>query len=165
MALSTSIGLNITATLAKAFDLATGSQVPFTKAVAMTWASGVAANQADKVFADQRSTATTDSLDVATAGGLLDAYGDAFAIARLKALIVVAAGANGADLRITRPAAGVPWLGATGDFVVVRPGGSLWWFAPDATGVAVTATTADLIDIVSASGTLTFDIIIIGASA
>lgn len=162
MALSGSIQVNIAATLAKALDLQTVS-APLSMAYSWTIASGTAANQADKLFADTRSTAGTDSLDMA--GSLLDAAGDAFTPLRIKGLAIKAAGANTGDLRLSRPSAGVPLLGATGDFITIRPGGLLLWVAPDATGIAVTPTTADLIDIVSASGTNAYDIAIIGASA
>lgn len=162
MALSGSIKVDLIATLVKALDLQTGT-VPLNFSYTWTIASGTAANQADKIFADTRSTAGTDSLDMA--GSLLDVFGDAFTPARIKGLAIKAAGANAADLRLTRPAAGVPILGATGDYVVIRPGGLFLWAAPDATGVAVTATTADLIDLVVASGTLAYDIVILGSSA
>lgn len=164
MPLVSSFTVNILATLTKAFDLLTASQ-PLNKPYTVNLATGTGANQADKLFHDTRTTAATDSLDL-NAGGLLDIYGDVFTIARIKGLLVAPAGANGADIRVTRPAAnGIPIFGAAADFIVVRPGGCLLWVAPDATGVVVTAGTGDLLDIVSAAGSLTYDIVIIGASA
>jgi hypothetical protein len=71
-------------------------------------------------------------------------------------------------VNVTRPAAnGVPFMLAAGDGVALPPGGTFLWVAPTAAGVAVTAATADLIDIVnSGAGTsVTYDIVIVGASA
>lgn len=164
MALATSLSVSLAATLTKALDLVTGT-APHSISFPLTLTSGTGANQADKIFSDQRSISANDSLDVA-AGGLTDAFGDAFTIARVKLIYVKAASANTQNIQVTRPAAnGVPWLGAAGDFIIVRPGGVFVWAAPDATGVAVTAGTGDLIDIAPASGTQVYDIVIIGASA
>ncbi len=167
MALNSSITLTIAANLTKALDLLTSEgRLAIQKAVILT--SGVGANQADKVFSDTRTitASATDSLDLA--GTLLDALGDAFTPARIKALYVFAASANTNNVNVTRPATnGVPLFLAASDGIPVRPGGLFMWLAPDATGIAVTATTADLIDIVnSGAGTsVTYDILIIGASA
>ena len=71
-------------------------------------------------------------------------------------------------MRVTRPASnGVPLFLAASDGLDVKPGGCFLWLAPDATGVAVTAGTGDLINIAnSSSGTsVTYDVVIIGASA
>lgn len=162
MAVNTSIVVNLMATLAKSFDLGVG-QVPQGKALSYTWASGTLVNQADRVWSDTRTTAGTDSLDLNAS--LTDAFGDSFTLARVKALLVAASGTNVGDVRVTRPTNGVQILGATGDYVTVRPGGAFLWVAPDVTGVAVTSGTSDLLDIVSSSGSVTFDIAIIGASA
>lgn len=131
-------------------------------------ASGTGLNQADRIWSDTRTIAAsgTDSLDLA--GSLEDALGNAFTPARVKALLVAAASGNSNNVNVTRPAAnGVPLFLAAGDGIPVRPGGTLMWFAPDATGVAVTAGTGDLIDIVNSGGgtSVTYDIVILGASA
>jgi len=135
-----------------------------------TWAltSGVGANQADRVWRAQRTIAAsaTDSLDMA--GSLVDVYGATFTLARLKGLMVAASGANANNVNVTRSAAnGVPIFIAAGDGIVIRPGGAFIWFAPDATGIAVTAGSADLIDIINGAGgtSVTYDIMAIGASA
>ncbi|HKQ02636.1 MAG TPA: hypothetical protein VJ735_20125 [Actinomycetes bacterium] len=131
-------------------------------------ASGVGANQADKIFHDQRTIAAsgTDSLDLA--GVLTDVFGATITFARIKAVIVVAASGNINNVNVTRPASnGVPLFLAPGAGIPVRPGGAFMWVAPDATGVVVTGATGDLLDIVNSAGStsVTFDIIVIGASA
>jgi len=167
MTLSSNLVVTLTATLTKALDLLSPEgKLAIQKAIALT--SGVGANQADKIFSDQRTitASATDSLDLA--GSLLDAFGDAFTPARIKALYVFAAAANTNNVNVTRPAAnGVPLFLAAGDGIPVRPGGLLVWIAPDATGVPVTATTADLIDLINSAGgtSVVYDIVILGASA
>jgi hypothetical protein len=110
----------------------------------------------------------TLTLDVATAGGLFDVFGDAFALVKLKLIVIKS------DLtlcpnvvNLQRPAAnGVPLFLAVSDGIPVRPGGGLIWWAPDLTGVGVVAATADLIDIVNtAAGNVQPEILIVGASA
>ena len=58
-------------------------------------------------------------------------------------------------------------FGDSSDKLVVRPGGFIHAFAPDATAYAVTATTADLLTIANSAGgtSVTYDIVIIGTSA
>lgn len=130
---------------------------------------GTGANQADRIFKDTRTltASATESLDL-NGGGLTDIYGAALAFARVKAVIVKAASGNTNDVQWTRPAAnGVPVFMAAGDGLAIRPGGVGLWMAPDATGVAVTAGTGDLVTLTNSAGStsVTYDIVIIGASA
>lgn len=168
MALDSKVTLTISSSLTKALDLLTSEgKLAIQKVIALT--SGTGANQADKVFSDTRTIAAsaTDSLDLA-GGGLLDALGDAFGPARIKAVYVFAAAANTNNVNFTRPAVnGVPLFLAVSSGIPVRPSGLLIWVAPDATGVAVTAGTGDLIDLVNSAGgtSVTYDIVILGASA
>jgi hypothetical protein len=167
MALSTTIKVDLIATLLKALDLGSAT-LPLSKQVSIALASGTGANQADKIWHDQRTIAAsgTDSLDLA--GVLTDALGDALTFARIKAVLVVAAGANTNNVNVTRPAAnGAPLFLAAGDGIPVRPGGCFLWVASDAAGVVVTAGTGDLLDIVNSGGgtSVVYDIVIIGASA
>ena len=167
MALNSAITFDWSAVLTAARDLGNAS-IPLAKRVALALASGTGANQADVVFADTRTVTTgaTDSLDL-NGGGLTDGLGTAFAPAKIKAVLVVAAGANTTVLSVQRPAAnGVPLFMAAGDGINLRPGAAFAWASPDATGVTVTAGTGDLLDIVNAAGaSATYDIIIIGTSA
>lgn len=163
MPLSTTAVINLTAIITKALDLKSAeSRLAVAKTISML--TGTGNGLADLAWDDQRSTAATDSLDL-NGGGLTDIVGTAFNLLKLKMIYFSAATGNGANLNVTRPAAnGVPWLLAAGDAVVVPPGGGFLWWAPVA-GVAVTAGTGDLLDVVSASGSLTYDIALIGTSA
>ena len=148
-------------------DLATGL-FPLSVIKPATFTSGVGANQVDRLFCDTRTVAAsaTDTLDLA--GGLTDPFGATMTLARIKGLVVAASTGNTNNVLLTRPATnGVPLFSAAGDAVPVRPGGFYLWCAPDATAVVVTPGTGDLIDLVNSGGgtTVTYDIVIIGASA
>jgi len=168
MALDTRFELKVLANPTSPLDLATiGAPLNISKVIALL--SGVGSGQADKIFADTRTVAasTTDSLDVATGGGLTDLLGVALALVKVKAIYIAAAAANTNNVVWTRPAAnGVPLFSAAGDALPILPGGVELWIAPGA-GVTVTAATADLIDMVnSGAGTsVTYDIVIVGTSA
>jgi hypothetical protein len=168
MALTTDISLAIMMALTKALDLSVSPEARPNIKKAIALATGTGANQADKAWFDQRTIAAsaTDTLDLA--GTLTDALGDALTFARIKALYVAAAAGNTNNVNVVRPASnGVPLFLAAGDGIPVRPGGVFFWVAPDVTGVAVTAGTGDLVDLInSGAGTsVTADIVIIGASA
>lgn len=162
MPLSTSMVLNLTAEITKALDLrSAASKLTVAKTIAMV--TGTGNNQADLAWDDTRSAAAADPLDL-NGGGLTDIVGTAFNLAKLKMIYFAAAAANTQNLNFVRPANGVPWLLASGDAVVVPPGGGFIWWAPVA-GVAVTAGTGDLIEPTPVSGTQSYDIGLIGTSA
>jgi len=166
VALDTRIKLTVASLLSGAIDLQPLSaplNMTFTKALT----NGTAANQADKVWSDSSTIAAsgTDSIDLA--GSLTDAFGAALTFARIKAVVVTAAAGNTNNVNVTRPASnGAPLFLAAGDGIAVRPGGMFCWVCGDATGVAVTAGTGDLLDIVNSAGgtSVTYDVAIIGAS-
>lgn len=168
MPLTASVRASISATQTLAGDLGSGK---FDAAISVLQAflDGAGAGAADRMFKDTRTLAASaaEDLDVATGGGLIDAFGAALAMARIKAVIVKAAPGNTNNVRISRPAAnGVPLFFAAGDGLDIKPGGVFLWMAPDAAGVVVTAATADLISLAnSAAGSaVTYDIIILGAA-
>lgn len=167
MALNTRLKLALTADLTSSLDMVSLS-APLSVAKTLALTSGTGANQADKVWSDQRQVAAsaTDSIDLA--GSLTDPFGAALSFARIKLLVVTAAANNTNNVVITRPASnGVPLFSAAGDAIPVRPGGVFVWACSDATGVAVTAGTGDLLDFVNsgAGSSVTYDVVIVGASA
>jgi hypothetical protein len=167
MSLETTITLSISARLAKALDLLSAEgRHEIKKQIAL--ATGTGAGKADKVWSDKRTIAAsaTDSIDLQAA--LVDAVGDAFTPACIKALYVYAHATNTNNVNVTRPALnGVPLFLAAGDGIPVKPGGLLAWVDPSAGGVGVTADTGDLIDLVNSGGgtEVVYDILIIAASA
>ena len=166
MTLSTTLNLRLNTELSNALDLVTPKALQAFSYLA-TLTSGAGLNQANVVWSDRRTVnaSATDSLDVATGGGLVDALGAAVALARVKLIAVRNRGAQ--DIQLTRPAAnGVPWLAAAGDAIPIVAGGLNLWVAPTAAGKVVTAGTGDLIDVVNGAGSsVDYDIVIIGASS
>lgn len=142
------------------------------RSVAWQIASGIAAGQSDKIWGDQVTitTAQTLSYDLATGGTLTDEFGAAVVFVKLRAIILSANGiagvANTTTLQLTRPANGVPFLLATTDAVApISAGGIVVIFDP-AAGFTVTAATADLIQVINSAGASAgYEIIFVGTSA
>lgn len=168
MPLVSTLLVDFTATLTKALDLVTG-EAPLRKRVSIPLASGTGADQADKIFSDQRTLTASATEDLDLAGGLTDAFGDAITFARVKAILIFASAANANNVLVGGAASNqfVNWVSDATDKIVVRPGGVFCLIAKDATGYAVTAGTGDLLRIGnSGAGTsVVYDIVIIGASA
>lgn len=170
MPLTSKTTLTVSANYTTALDLATGS-VPLLKTYESSLITGTAVGQADKVFHDQRTLTASSTEDLDLAGVLTDAFGATLTFVKIKALIISAAAANTNNVLVGGVAAGLSSIitpQSTG-IVVVRPGATFAVLAgqADATGYAVTATTADLLHVAnSAAGTsVVYDVIIIGTSA
>ncbi|GII89624.1 hypothetical protein Ssi03_76140 [Sphaerisporangium siamense] len=147
-------------------DLSTVSN-PLEVRKQMALAQGAGAGQADMMWSDQRTiTASgTDALDLA--GALPGPFGGNLTFARIKAIVLIAAAGNTNNVNLVMPASnGAPLFLAAGDGIGIRPGGMFFWFDPSATGVAVTAGTGDLLNVINAgAGTpVTYDIHLVGAS-
>jgi hypothetical protein len=167
MTLQTVATVQVDATLTSALDLATAT-VPLSYRQRLTLASGTAADQADLVFHDTRTIAASSDEDLDLAGSLTDAFGDTLTFVELKGVVVSAATGNTNNVVVSRPAAnGVPLFSAAEDALPLPPGAVFAWFNPGDGGVTVTAGTGDLINVAnSGAGTsVTYDVIIIGASA
>lgn len=168
MPLTSGISVSAAADLSNALDLATGT-VPLSirKAVALT--DGTAAGKADRVFHDRRTLAASGTEDLDLAGSLLDAFGSTITFARIKAIVIAAATGNTNNVVI---GAGTnPWatlLNATGT-ITLRPGAFVAAAAgaADATAYTVTAATGDVLKVANsgAGSAVTYDVVIIGASA
>jgi hypothetical protein len=169
MTLKTKLSVGVSAQLSTPLDLNVPSS-PLDYAKQIVLASGTGVGQADKIWHDKRTLIASATEDLDLAGALLDALGAAFILARVKGIIVAAADANTNNV-LVGAAAATPWsalLGATG-VLTVRPGAAMSVFAGvgDATGYVVGAGATDLLKIAnSGAGTsVTYDIIVIGASA
>ena len=168
MPLTSTLNFSVSGVQTTALDLGTAS-LPFTLNSNFTLASGVAANQADRVFTDTRTLGASATEDLDLAGVLLDAFGAAITFVKLKALVIKAAAANTNNVHLSRPAGatGVPIFLAISDGIIIPPGYTFAWFGPGTGGIAVTPATGDLITLTnSAGGTgVTYDVVIIGTSA
>lgn len=163
MPLVTQIAPYIKATKTTVGDLVTATY-PLDLRTVYDLASGTGANQADLIFSDTRSTnATGEVLDLD--GPLTDNFGNTVTFARIKLMMVKASAANVVNVSVGGDD-WATWAGGTTPTVTVRPGGMLMLVAPDATAYAVTATSADGLKIAaSTTGTVSYDIVLIGASA
>ncbi len=129
-------------------------------------ASGTGANQADRIFADNRtlSASTTEDLDLA--GVLTDPLGATLTLAKVKGIFIKAGAANPGDLTVGGDAnafAGI--FGDASDTIKIPPGAILPLMWPGA-GKTVTAGTGDILQFASAAGgPSTYDIVIVGTSA
>lgn len=167
MALSATLKIGVNATLTKTADFESASSA-IANALSIALTDGTGAGQADVIFKDTRTLTASSNEDLDLAGSLTNVYGVTVTFARIKALIVLAASGNTNNVNVSRPASnGVPLFLAASDGIPVRPGGGFAWMCSDATGVAVTASTGDLINFANSAGgsSVNYDVIIIGASA
>ena len=136
--------------------------------------TGVAAGQYDILWADERSLAASGTDDIDLAGVLASAFGATITMAEVVGLCIVNKPKNSTVPNVGSLTVGGgtnPFLGfLTGTTPTIRnigPGGCLFLFSPDGTGLgAVTAATADILRIAaSAAGSVTYQIAIIARTA
>lgn len=167
MALTAKIVSQVVATLTSPLDLSTPTDaLDYTQRISLT--SGTGANQADMMWHDTRTLAASASENIDLAGSLTGAFGTTLTFARIKGLVVAAASGNTNDVQVARGSSnGFTMFLAASDGFLVKPGGHFSWWAPGATGVAVTAGTGDILTITNSAGStsVTYDIVILGASA
>lgn len=180
MGLNSKIQVTAYADFTKAFDLTDNGRVVLNKMYQAVLSSGVAIGQADLVFHDQRTLAASASEDLDLVGAMLqDPFGANLSMLKVKALLIGARGVtdvNGVTITpnvnnvVVGAAAANAWtalLNATGT-VTLRPGTVLCVFASQTdAGYTVTAATNDLLKVANSGGGggVTYDIIVIGASA
>ena len=130
------------------------------------FSSGTGANQGNAMWQSQRTlgASATEALDLN--GSLTDDFGQSIACTALKALLVKAAVANTNNVLVGGGATtltSMTTVGVLQEGLVVRPGGVLLWTFPDATGAAVTATSADKLQVANSGGStsVTYDIVAI----
>jgi hypothetical protein len=131
--------------------------------------TGTGAGQADKVYVDTNTLGASGTVDIDLAGSLTDALGAALTFVRVKGIFLRAAVGNTNNVVLGGAAATqfVGPFGAAAHTIAVRPGGFFGIMSQDATGWAVGAGASDFLRVAnSAAGTsVTYDILIIGASA
>jgi hypothetical protein len=168
VALNVDISLQVKAFLSTPTDLAQAT-APHILPFATTWASGVAANQADLVWGDERSIAASGTDDLDLAGSLTGALGGTITFAKVKGIFVTASAANTNKVVVGAAAATqfVGPFGANTHTLAVDAGGFFATATPLLAGWGVTATTADLLRVAnSAAGTaVVYRILLIGTSA
>ena len=161
------IKVTLSGTYNNALDLHTGTSnfaVQFSDALT----NGTAVNTADLFWSDQRSVATGTPDDLDLAGGLTDLYGNTLTFARIKGIYIHNTSTTAAEILSVggdATAAFVNWVDNSSDVINVGPDGVMFLYTPSAAGYAVTATTGDILQVASDSGTITYNIVLIGASA
>ncbi len=136
----------------------------------IAFGDGIGANQADQVFADSRNilAATTDTIDLS--GVLKDAFGDTLIMVQITAMYIKAKASNVGDIIVGGASPNGflgPFQDAT-DKIALAPGEVfLMTNLKSASGWAVTAGTADLLDIENPDGSnaVDYDIILLARSA
>jgi hypothetical protein len=130
--------------------------------IGQLFADGTGANQLDFVWSDRRTLAAT-SEEIDLVGGLVDSFGVAFSVAKLKFLAIINRSTTvGHNLEVGGASAAVPIFSAANDEIIVPPGGKLIYVAPSLAGIAVTATSADLLKVDAGANTISYDIILGG---
>lgn len=134
----------------------------------MSFTDGVGANNADLLFADERTLSASSSEDLDLAGVLSDAFGATITMAEVVGLIVYAAPGNTNNVVVGDATAPVPLFGGTNPTVSVKPGGIFVLFAPDAAGqFTVGAGSTDDLKITNSSSgsSVTYTIVVLGRSS
>lgn len=146
------------------------AQSKLSKSLVVSLADGVAAGQANRVWADTLTIAASATQDIDLAGALLDALGGTVVLARVKGLFVYAHSDNTNNVDVGG-AASNPWIGLLGAThkVTLRPGAVFAVAAgqADALGYPVVAATGDILRLTNAAAgtSVTVDIAVIGANA
>ncbi|MFJ7070182.1 hypothetical protein [Streptomyces sp. NPDC101115] len=169
MTVTSDFGIRASVRSTKALDLSTAADpLDFVRGVHLE--SGTGAGKADLVFHDRRTLNASANETLDLAGVLTDAYGAAITFARIKYIAFAAASGNTNNVVVGANAAN-DWVGllnAAGT-LTLRPGMTFAAMSgsADATGMAVTAGTGDLLKVANsgAGSSVTYDIVIVGASA
>ncbi len=141
-----------------AFNLSANAQA------AIVLATGTGSNQANAIFADQRTLSASATEDLDLFGSLTDPLGATLSFATVKVIKVCAAAANTNNVNIGGGTGNFngPFIDQT-DKLAVKPGGCFLWAAPG-TGATVTNTSGDKLEFANsgASTAVTYDLIIVG---
>jgi hypothetical protein len=162
-----SIRLAVDGTVSAAIDIGT---VAHEFAFGPNWqlADGTGANAITRAFTDTRTLAASATEDIDLAGGLTDALGQVLTFTKLRAIVVRAASTNTNNVVLGGASSNAlaTVFGATTHTLTIRPGGAVALIAPDATGYAVTATTADLLRVANSAGgsAVSYDIVLLGTT-
>lgn len=152
--LTTTVAVSIRETVTEGGGL---GQDKYTISEATTFLDAAGALGAPNQWNDQRTNATaTESLDLS--GGVTNRLGEVMLFTKIKGILVIHRGASGT---LTLGGGSNPWAGAFTGTIILRKGSKFYWDAEDATGAAVVAGTADLLQVVG-SASILYDIAVWG---
>lgn len=174
MAVTATVKGAINATHTRVLDVASAS-ADVRPSFSVSFSDGAGANAINLEWSDTRTIVASASEEIDLTGStgspavtMTDVYGQTVSFARIKAILVTASSGNTNNVNVSRGASnGCTLFLANGDGIQVRPGGAFMWVAPDATGVAVSGGSSDILTIAnSSSGTsVTYTITILGAAS
>lgn len=129
---------------------------------------GAGAGQAHQLLTAKARTlaaSASESLELGSSGTLLDAFGNAIAMTKLKGLLVAASSGNTNDVLVGGDTNAALFLADKSDIVVLKPGGFFCWVAPTAGGVTMANGSSDTIKVANSAGTtgIAYDIAVWGA--
>lgn len=161
-----SIGFSISAVLENVLDGRRAAD-PVSFAPNHTYSDGTGANQAKSVYFGRRTLAASATEDLDLAGGIASAFGNV-TFTKIRGFAIQALATN-VDNVLVGGATSNAWstlFGAANDLLVIRPGMFLGLSAPDATGLAVTAGTGDLLKLANsgAGSSVVFDLFLLGTT-
>lgn len=156
------VSLKIDSLALSALDLQT-AQDPILISLLSTLSNGTSSGQATAQWADTRTLAASATENLDLAGVLTNAFGGTLTFTKIKLIYIKASTGNTNDVQVSRGSSnGFVWFLAASDGFKLQPGAWNCFFDP--VGVAVTASTGDILTITnSSSGTsVTYDIVIVG---
>lgn len=130
--------------------------------LAADWSSGTADGSVDRVWSGA-ATASTTPTDVDVVGSLTSIIG-AGTVGFADVVLVAIRNTGSTVLRVGGDANALAMFGATNDLMLVQPGGMIAAYHGPA-GLAAVAGTGDILQLDTASGTTTYQIVIVGRSA
>lgn len=139
-------------------------EIPFTADYTQLFASGTGANQGNALFQDDRTLAASASENLDFNASLTDDFGQSVTCTKLKTLLIKAASGNTNNVLVGGGSTTITTVFSdTSDKVIVRPGGVFMYTAPDSTGAALTAGSADVLTVANSAGStsVTYDIVLI----
>lgn len=166
--LNTSLDLTLRGAIVGVADLSTPSATVI-KAFTDAMTSGIGLEQADTIWADERTLAATTSENLDLSGALTNDLGATAIFAKVKVICVhLKTLTAGYTLSVGGAAsdAFINWVGDATDIIKVGAGGIFLIYNPDLAGYAVTASTGDILKVNNTNAaSVTYDIIVIGTSA
>jgi hypothetical protein len=159
-----SVYLKLSSILTGTGDLQTPtSQFLYDKVIDL--ANGTGADQANQVWSDTRTltTGANETLDIN--GSLTNAVGSSVTFTKVKVILIKNKGTTTLSVGGAASNGFISFVGSATDVIKIPPGGLLLLSAPDATGFAATAATADQLKITNSAGaSIDYDIVLIGVN-
>lgn len=160
----TGIFLRIHSILSVAGDLQ-AARSDFTYDRTIDLANGTGADQANQVWSDTRTLTSGSNETLDLNASLTNAAGESVTFTKVKAIFIRNKGTTALTIGGAASNGFISWVGGATHTLEVKPGGVFLLTAPDATGLAAAAGTADQLKITNAAGaSCDYDIILVGVN-